>query len=306
MVKSLIETAQQSEEMGMYWPKNQSGYFWYQNPVETQSLLIELFAEAGKTKEVEEMKIWLLRNKQTNNWKTTKATAQACYALLLRGENNLQTDSKTELFLGGKNLNELKPDLKQDTGTGYFKTSWNDEQVKPELGKVEVRNQGKSISWGAIYWQYLERLDKISSAKNSIGLERKYFIRSRNNMGEVLTAIDKTHQPKVGDLLKVVVYLKADRDFEYVHLKDMRPSGTEPVDVLSGRKYQDGLQYYQVTKDVATNFFISYLPKGNFVFEYGLRVAQPGNFSTGISSVQSMYAPEFGMHSEGKRLEMLK
>ncbi len=306
IIKSLIETAQQSEEMGMYWPKNQLGYFWYQNLVETQSLLIELFTEAGKTKEVEEMKIWLLRNKQTNNWKTTTATAQACYALLLRGENWLQTDSKTMLLLGGKNLQELKPDLKQDAGVGYFKTSWNDEQIKPELGKVEVSNQSKTISWGAIYWQYLEKLDKVSASKNSISLERKYFIRSRNNSGEVLTAVDQMHQPKVGDLLKIVVYLKADRDFEYVHLKDMRPSGTEPVDVLSGYKYQDGLYYYQVTKDVATNFFISYLPKGNYVFEYGLRVAQPGNFSTGISSVQSMYAPEFGAHSEGKRLGLIQ
>lgn len=304
IIKSLIETAQQSEEMGMYWPKNQLGYFWYQNPVETQSLLIELFAEAGKTKEVEEMKIWLLRNKQTSNWKTTKATAQACYALLLRGENWLETQGKTELFLGDKNLYDLKPDLQQDAGTGYLKTSWQNEQIKPELAKVEVKNESKTISWGALYWQYLEKLDKISAAKNSISLERKYFIRSRNNSGEVLTAVDKTHQPKVGDLLKIVVYLKADRDFEYVHVKDMRPAGTEPVDVLSGYKYQDGLYYYQVTKDVATNFFISYLPKGNYVFEYGLRVAQPGNFSTGISSVQSMYAPEFGAHSEGKRLEM--
>jgi len=306
IIKSLTETAQQSEEMGMYWPKNQLGYFWYQNPVETQSLLIELFAAAGKTREVEEMKIWLLRNKQTNNWKTTTATAQACYALLLSGENWLQTGSKTMLLLSGKNLNELKPDLKQDAGVGYFKTSWNEEQIKPELGKVEVRNQSKTISWGAIYWQYLEKLDKVSASKNSISMERKYFIRSRNNSGEVLTAVDQMHQPKVGDLLKIVVYLKADRDFEYVHLKDMRPSGTEPVDVLSGYKYQDGLYYYQVTKDVATNFFISYLPKGNYVFEYGLRVAQPGNFSTGISSVQSMYAPEFGAHSEGKRLELIQ
>ena len=225
IVKSLIETSQQSEEMGMYWPKNQLGYFWYQNPVETQSLLIELFAEAGKAKEVEEMKIWLLRNKQTNNWKTTTATAQACYALLLRGENWLQPKGKTMLFLGGKNLQELKPEIKADAGTGYFKTSWIDAQIKPELGKIEVRNESNVISWGAIYWQYLEKLDKISSAKNSISLERKYFIRSKNNNGEVLIAVDKNHQPKVGDLLKIVVYLKADRDFEYVHLKDMRPVG---------------------------------------------------------------------------------
>jgi len=116
-------------------------------------------------------------------------------------------------------------------------------------------------------------------------------------------AVDINHQPKTGDVLKVVVNLKADRDFDYIQLKDMRPSGTEPLNTLSAYKYQDGLYYYQVTKNVATNFFISYLLKGSYVFEYSLRVVQPGNFATGITSIQCMYAPEFNANSEGFRIE---
>jgi len=300
--RSLLETAQQSEDMGVYWGKNQLGYFWYQSPVETQCLMIELFTEAGNIKAVDEMKIWLLLQKQTNNWKTTKATAAACYALLLKGSDWLVDNGTTDIKLNGQALDKLKPGIKADAGTGYFKTTWVDEQVKPALGKVVAHNEGKTISWGAMYWQYLENLDKITPSKTDIQLERKYFIQKQTDSGPQLTAVDATHQPKVGDLLKVVVYLKAGRDYEYVQLKDMRPSGTEPVDALSTYKYQDGLYYYQVTKDVATNFFISYLNKGNYVFEYNLRVAQPGNFSTGISSVQSMYAPEFSAHSEGARM----
>jgi uncharacterized protein YfaS (alpha-2-macroglobulin family) len=305
IIRSLMETAQQSTDMGMYWAKNQSGYYWYQSPVETQSLIIELFTEAGNNdKAVDEMKIWLLRNKQTTNWKTTKATAAACYALLMKGSDWLNDNNTPQIKLGGKSLTELKPDTKADAGTGYIKTSWANDQVKPELGNVDIKNNGKSINWGALHWQYLEQLDKITSSKTDIQLERKYFIQKQGDIGAVLTAVDATHQPKTGDLLKVVVYLKAGRDFEYVHLKDMRPAGTEPADVLSTYKYQDGLYYYQVTKDVATNFFISNLNKGNYVFEYRLRVAQPGNFSTGISTVESMYAPEFSAHSEGGKLSV--
>jgi len=301
--RSLLETAQQSDDMGMYWAKNRQGYFWYESPVETQSLLIELFTEAGgNTKAVDEMKIWLLRNKQTNDWRTTKATAAACYALLLKGNDVLADNGKSVIKLDGKSLEELKPEVKADAGTGYIKTSWVDEQIKPALGKVEIKNNGTNISWGALHWQYLENMDKITSSETNIKLERKYFIQKQTDAGPVLTAIDATHQPKIGDLLKVVVYLKANRDFEYVQLKDMRPAGTEPVDALSTYKYQDGLYYYQVTKDVATNFFISYLNKGNYVFEYQLRVAQPGNFSTGITGVQCMYAPEFNAHSPGGRM----
>lgn len=303
--RSLLETAQQSDDMGMYWAANHRGYFWYESPVETQSLLIELFTEAGdNTKAVDEMKIWLLRNKQTNNWKTTKATAAACYALLLKGSNLLADTGRSVISLGGQPLELLKPDVKTDAGTGYIKTSWADEQIKPNLGKVEIKNNSTNISWGALHWQYLENLDKITSSETNLKLERKYFIQKQTDAGPVLTAVNATHLPKTGDLLKVVVYLKADRDFEYVQLKDMRPAGTEPVDALSTYKYQDGLYYYQVTKDVATNFFFSYLNKGSYVFEYQLRVAQPGNFSTGITSIQFMYAPEFNAHSQGERMKI--
>jgi uncharacterized protein YfaS (alpha-2-macroglobulin family) len=303
--RSLLETAQQSDDLGMYWANNQLGYYWYESPIETQSLLIALFTEAGdNTKAVDEMKIWLLRNKQTSDWKTTKATAAACYALLLKGSNVLADSGSTSIKIAGNALAELKPDTKSDAGTGYIKTSWVGEQIKPSYGKVEIANHGTTIGWGALHWQYLENLEKITSAQTNIHLQRKYFIQNQGDAGVVLTEVDATHQPKTGDLLKVVVYLKADRDFEYVQLKDMRPAGTEPVEALSAYKYQDGLYYYQVTKDVATNFFISELGKGSYVFEYALRVAQPGNFSTGITTIQCMYAPEFNAHSEGERIEV--
>ncbi|MGZ3830284.1 MAG: alpha-2-macroglobulin family protein, partial [Mucilaginibacter sp.] len=213
--RSLLETAQQSDEMGMYWGKNHLGYFWYQSPVETQCLLIELFTEAGNIKAVDEMKIWLLREKQTNNWKTTKATAAACYALLLRGSDWLADQSASSIKLNNQPIEQLKPGIKADEGTGYFKTTWVDEQVKPELGKVSVNNTGKTINWGAMYWQYLENLDKITPSTTDIQLGRKYFIQKQTDNGPLLIAVDATHQPKVGDLLKVVVNLKAGRDYEY-------------------------------------------------------------------------------------------
>jgi uncharacterized protein YfaS (alpha-2-macroglobulin family) len=303
IIRSLKETSQQTDDLGMYWAKNQRGHYWYQSPVETQSLMIELFTEAGnEAKAVEELKIGLLRNKQTNNWKTTTATTQACYALLIKGDSLLNNAVTPIIKLNGRALNELRPGVVADAGTGYIKTTWTDEQVKPGLGKVVIVNKGKTVSWGAIHWQYVEQLDKISPSNTDIQLERKYFIEKQTNTGTVLTAIDRQHTPKTGDLLKVVVYLKSGRDFEYVQLKDMRPAGTEPLDVLSSYKYQDGLYYYQVTRDAATNFFISQLSKGNYVFEYRLRVVQPGNYSTGISTIQCMYAPEFNAHSEGTRM----
>lgn len=302
IISSLKETAQYSDEIGMYWAKNTQGYFWYQSPVETQAVLIELFAESkAEDKAVEEMKTWLLRNKETTNWKTTKATAAACYALLMGTNNNanLPVESASIITLNGTELGQLKTGTSAESATGYIKTSWTNQEIKPELGKIEIQNAGRSISWGAMYWQYLENPDQITSAETQLKLERKYYYQSADDKNIEITTGNK---PKVGDVVKVIVYLTADRDYEYVHLKDMRPSGTEPENILSGYRYKDGFYYYEVTKDVATNFFISYLPKGKYVFEYSLRVAQPGNFSTGITQIQSMYAPNFNAHSGGQRI----
>ena len=184
IIKSLKETAQQSDDMGMYWGKNLLGYFWYESPIETQSLLIGLFTEAGgNEKAVEEMKIWLLRNKQTSDWKTTKATAAACYALLMKQDDWLSPDNTSDIKLGGQELNELKPDIKADAGTGYIKTSWADEQVKKDMGKVEIKNNGKSISWGAMHWQYLEQLGQDHTIKNGYSTGAQIFHPQTNRFG---------------------------------------------------------------------------------------------------------------------------
>ena len=109
---------------------------------------------------------------------------------------------------------------------------------------------------------------------------------------------------KIGDLVRVRIELRSDRNMEFIHMKDMRASGLEPINVLSQYKWQDGLGYYESTKDAATNFFFDYLPKGVYVFEYDLRVNNAGNMSNGITTIQSMYAPEFSSHSEGVRLKV--
>ena len=107
-----------------------------------------------------------------------------------------------------------------------------------------------------------------------------------------------------GDKVKVRIEIRVDRGMEYVHMKDGRASGFEPINVLSGYKWTSGLGYYESTRDASTNFFFSYLPKGTHVFEYPLRVVHAGDFSNGITTIQCMYAPEFTSHSEGLRVEV--
>jgi len=304
IIKSLKENAMFNEEMGMYWKDSDRGYYWYQAPIETQALLIEAFDEVANDQvSVEEMKVWLLKQKQTQDWKTTKATVEACYALLLRGTDWLANEPDISIYVGGNEVDPSKmPDVKVEAGTGYFKTSWSASDVRPEMGHVKVIKRDEGVSWGAVYWQYFEQLDKITTAETPLKLDKKLFVERNSPTGPVIEPVTPSTILKVGDKIKVRIEIRVDRDMEYVHMKDMRASGFEPINVISQYKYQGGLGYYEATGDAATNFFISYLAKGTYVFEYPLRVSHKGNFSNGITSIQCMYAPEFASHSEGIRV----
>jgi hypothetical protein len=305
IVKSILENAIFNDEMGMYF-KNDRGYYWYQAPIETQALLIEAFDEiSDDQKSVDLMKVWLLKQKQVQDWKTTKATAEACYALLLSGNNWLEASQLPAIKVGESMLQlENNPAIHIEEGTGYFKTSWKDEEIDAGMAEIEVTNNNDLVSWGSLYWQYFEQLDKITPADSPLNIKKQLFLEHNSESGKKLTPIKENTALKPGDKVIVRIEIRVDRDMEFVHLKDMRAAGLEPINVLSMHKYQDGLWYYENTRDLATNFFMDRLPKGTYVFEYPLRVNHRGDFSNGITTIQSMYAPEFSSHSEGIRVEV--
>ncbi|MGB2685521.1 MAG: alpha-2-macroglobulin, partial [Olleya sp.] len=313
ILKSVSENSITSDELGMYWKENTNSYYWYQASIETQALMIEAFAEAGtilqteakNIETIDNLKIWLLKNKQTNQWKTTKATTDAVYAVLLQGNDWLSVTDMVDVVLGDQKITpETLEDVKVEAGTGYYKTSWSGEDITPKMAEVKLTKKGNGIAWGSLYWQYFEDLDKITSAETPLKLKKQLYLKTNTDKGEVITAITKNTKLKVGDLIRVRIELRSDRAMEFVHMKDMRAAGLEPINVLSQYKYQDGLGYYEATKDASTNFFLDYLPKGVFVFEYDLRVNNAGNMSNGITTIQSMYAPEFSSHSEGVRIKV--
>ena len=315
IIKSLQENSINNEELGMYWKEwNRGGYWWYQAPIESQALMIEAFSEIEKDpKTIDDLKTWLLKNKQTNTWNTTKATAEACYALLLQGTDLLSQERTVTIKLGNSIFNSK--DEKQESGTGYFKGKIEGNKVNPEMGNISVtvslpNNQltnqpvNQSASWGSVYWQYFENLDKITFSETPLKLSKKLFLEKNSERGPVLVPINDGDKIHIGDKIKVRIELRVDRDMEYVHMKDMRASCMEPTNVISVYKYQDGVGYYETTKDVSTNFFFGYVNKGTYVFEYPMFVTHSGNFSNGITTIQCMYAPEFTSHSEGVRVQV--
>jgi len=208
-----------------------------------------------------------------------------------------------EVTIGGEKIDPEKLEgVEVQAGTGYFQTSWMKQEITPKMGEITVAKNDEGIAWGAVYWQYYEQLDKITPAKSPLNIEKELFVEKNTPAGPVLEQVYDTTLLRTGDKIKVRIIILTDRDLEFVHMKDMRAAAFEPVESLSGYRYQGGMGYYESIRDASVNFYFDYLRKGTYVFEYGLNVTQKGEFSNGITSIQCLYAPEFAAHSQGKRV----
>ena len=292
IMASIRERSVSDEELGMFWREDELSLWWYRAPIETQALVIEAFDEIMKDPGVvEDCKVWLLKQKQATSWKTTKATADAVHALISTGDNWLADSELTRAELGGM---DFTPDT-AEAGTGYYKIILQENDIKEEYSDIRLIKDEQGISWGGVHFQYFKDISEITGHKTSIMVEKQLFAESYTDKGITISPVSKAL--KVGDTLVSRITVKTDRDMEYVHLRDYRGSGLEPADVLSGYRYQDGLYYYQTTRDTATHFFIDYLPKGTYVFEYRLKVRHRGVYQAGTAEIMCMYAPEFNSHS---------
>lgn len=300
IVASLIERSV-VDEQGMHWNDANSGWWWHQAPIETQAMMIEVLDEvAGDLQRVELCQAWLLRQKETQSWETTKSTADAVYALLLRGTDKLASDEVVDIAVGQQEV----PKGNVEAGTGFYQHRFSADEITPEMGSIQVKKTTSGIAWGGVHWQYFENIENITPHDGTpLQIEKQLFVVRATDSGPVLRPIGD-EPVRVGDELVSRLIVRSDRDMEFLHLRDHRGSGTEPVNVLSQYRRQDALGYYQSTRDAAEHFFIGYLSKGTYVLESRCRVQLRGNYQTGMASIESMYAPQYNSHSESHALEV--
>lgn len=297
IMASLREHATTRDEMGMFWANNKSSVFFSKSAVAVHTFLMEAFKECGTTaEEMDNLKLWLLKQKQTERWESTHGTLLSIYALLSTGSDWLASKGEVTIRLGNTQINTSDKEL----GTGYMKQSWDKSAMQKEMGKVSVTKKDNGTAYGAIYWQYFENLDKIEGQSNKeLNVTKMLFKEVSSESGKVLQPIAENGELHVGDKVVVRLVVRADRDMEFVQLKDMRASCFEPTDQISGVQWNGGTIYYRTTLDASTNFYFDHLPKGTYTFEYGVYVARTGEYKNGITSIQCLYAPEFTSHTAG-------
>ncbi len=300
IVESLREYSTTTDELGMFWEKNTGGYLWQDAAIGTHTRIMEAFQLIDPEKEEQdELRLWLLSQKRTQNWDNLIANVDALKVLLLSGSDWLSAENNVSVRLGGESL-RLDPEIE---GLDYSAVTIDGGKITPSMGTVELTSQpGGNISWGALYWQYEEEFIKLPKNKTALHIERSVMLEQSQNGKSVLKRIDGKTKLRVGDKLVVRLTLRTDRDLDYVSLRDQRASCLEPTQQISGYKCQQGTCFYQSPKDAAMYFFFDHLAKGTYVFEYPLWITHSGTFSGGVATAQCLYAPEFSTNSDGVKL----
>ncbi len=300
---SLKEHLVQTDELGMYFAFNESPYRWNNLRIPAHVAVMEAFdVVANDNNTVEEMKIWLLKQKQTQQWDSPVSTANAVYALLHRGSNLLENQGDVRITLNGKVLETLSGGTVP--GIGYIKESFTDNKMVNNPGKVTVEKRDAGIAWGAVYAQYSEDIDKVTQRGNELNVDKKLYIENTVGSDRQLTPITPETKLKVGDRVVSRITITLDRAMDFVQLKDQRGACFEPIGALSGYRWNNGLGYYVSVKDASTNFFFDSLGKGVYILEYSYRVSRSGTYQAGLAVMQSAYAPEYSSHSASMRIEV--
>ena len=288
-MQSLMEYSVVTDEMGRYFDTPKARYSWFSYKIPTEVAAMEAIQRITKdTKAIDEMKRWLLKQKQTQTWETPIATADAVYVLMATGTSDLLANTgRVEITLGKEMIR-----TPVDDAIGYIKKTMSGDVMN--IKKIRVDKEGAGMGWGAVYAQYLESMDQISGQGNGLSVSRQLY------KGD--EALNESAPLKVGDKITVRLTVKADRDMDFVQIKDDRAACMEPLQAVSGFRWSNGLGYYQATKDASTQFFIDQMRKGTYVIEYQVYVNRTGEYQTGIATVQSAYAPEFGGHTGGYRV----
>ncbi len=295
----LKETATTTNNQGTYWKQNLNNWGWYSSKISNQAGAIEAF-QALQNQDVsfiEEMKIWLVTQKEANAWGASKNTAEVIFTMLNSGKS--WTDKHSVKIEWGND------EIKENT-LGYVKKSIVLSEIKPEHGSLRIENNSVGVVQGGLYWETLQDINGVSSSENYISVTKQLYKKVKTENGEELRAITSETPLKIGDRVVVRMILNTDRAMQFVHIKEMRASGFEPLSTYSGYQWKGGLGFYQNIKDTSNQYFIQYLPKGKYVFEQEYICNIEGEFSNGITTVQNYYAPQMSSHTKGEKVKIEK
>lgn len=294
-----LDGSRQDPIAGVYWTPEKISWLWYNDTVETHAFFLRtLLAIRPKDERIPGMVQWLLFNRKGNEWKSTKASAAAIYSLMdvLRSRGALDKGDSFAVKWGSTaETASVEP---YDWLEKPLRWSRYNDEIGPALGSATIDKKGPGLAFASLTWIYTSDQPAKASGPGMMELARTFFVRSKKGDDYHLSPLNAGDTVHVGDEIEVQLKINTRSQFEYVHLKDPKIAGFEAEELLSGWKW-DQLGRYEEQRDSLTNFFISWLPHGEYVLRYRVRPTSAGKYRLGAAVLQSMYAPEMAAHSDG-------
>ncbi|MDD5208051.1 MAG: MG2 domain-containing protein [Elusimicrobiales bacterium] len=299
-----MDGARTDDIAGVYWTPEKISWLWYNDTVEKHAFILRtLLAVRPKDPKIAGLVRWLLFNRKANEWKSTKASAAAIYSLLDVMKSKGALDKAENFDLKWGNTSESVQLQPFDWVAKPLRWSkYGAEITKKDLSPI-VEKKGPGLAFAAFTGIYTTDKTAEESPSGMMNVSRKYFLREKEGDSYTLKPLADGDTVAVGDQIEVQLTVNTRSQFEYVHLKDPKAAGFEAETLTSGWQW-DQLGRYEEPRDSLTNFFMEWLPHGEYVLKYRLRPTTPGTFKAGAAVIQSMYAPEFAAHSSGITLNV--
>ncbi len=303
---SVMDSAVTDPDLGTYWQPEARSWLWYNDTTEGHALALRTLVELEPDDPRRDGLVqWLLLDKKLDHWKSTRATAEVIWALVAAMERggDLGAAQTVEVDAGPRSARYVfEPD---EPVTRAQLVVPGDAIVPDAMSRIEVTSRGKGFAFATATWHFsTEQEPESGGAGTLLAVDRSFYRRVRKGDEWVLEPLARGDAVGVGDELAVEVRLTARHRMEYVHLRDPRGAGFEPVSLRSGYRWVGGLGVYEEVRDSGENWFIERLPAGEYVLRYRLRAATAGRFRIGPAVVQCLYAPEHGAYSAGMILEV--
>jgi uncharacterized protein YfaS (alpha-2-macroglobulin family) len=301
---SVMDSAKTEKDKGTFWAQEDRSWLWYNDTIESQAFALRVLMELDPQNEKKDgIVLWLLLNKKLNQWKSTRATAEVIYSLAkyMKADQSLGVREAATVSIGARQQTYT---FEPDKYVGKVQMILPGPEVDSRASTVKVEKQTKGVMFASATWSYAT--DKLPSEGRGdfFTVSRKYYLRENDGKQFVLRPLTDGTKIKVGDEIEVELAISTKHEAEYVHLRDPRGAGFEPVSQTSRFKWEGGVGLYEEVRDSGENFFFETLPVGQYTFKYRIRATTAGKFRVGPAQLQSMYAPEFTAFSAGHVLEI--
>lgn len=272
----------------------------------------------GKDAFLPDMLLWIVAQKQVQKW-DNPMTAIKVARLLMKIEplENLRevkapvvvVDCGRPLDMRRGTVNGLRekfdgrePNLSLE---GCVVADVPTDAVADGVRTLRVEKESGGLSWGAAYATFAETEENLKAyGTGELVIKRECYVK-RGGVGE-WTLCGEGELMNVGDKVRMRHVVTSDRDMDFVKVVSPLPACFELTSQLSGYRWMGGRGAFLAAHDSNVEIYFDWFTRGTATMDVECFVARTGRYSMGAAAVECEYAKQYGGHTEGQKVTIVR